>query len=132
MTFASKPMPGLRAVLTAAFLLASHQARAEWLKMGEVLDAVLYIDPASIREDGKFSRLSTLDDLKMAGPGGELSMQFLREFDCRQKRVRVVDASAFSGAMGSGRILGIESGGRWIDMVPGTTGEDIFRFVCGR
>ena len=99
--------------------------------MGEVPDAVLYIDPSSIHEDGSFSTLLTLDDLKVAGPGGELSMKFLREFDCKQKRVRVVDASAFSGTMGTGRVLGSEGGGRWNDVVPGTTGEDILRFVCG-
>jgi hypothetical protein len=121
----------VRAVLTALLVLAACPAGAEWLKMGEVPDAVLYIDPASIREDRTFSTLSTLDDLKVAGPGGELSMRFVREFDCRQKRVRVIDASAFSGAMGTGRILGSESGGRWHDVVPGTTGEDILRFVCG-
>lgn len=100
--------------------------------MGEVPDAFLYIDPSSIREDGAYSTLLTLDDLKVAGPGGELSMQFLREFDCKQKRVRVVDASAFSGRMGTGRILGSEGGGRWNNVAPGTTGEDILRFVCGK
>ena len=100
--------------------------------MGEVGDAVLYIDPATIRPDGGFSRVLTLDDLKVAGPGGELSMRFSREFDCRQKRVRVVEAAAFSGAMASGRMLGNESGGRWIGVVAGTTGDDILTFVCGR
>ena len=122
----------MRAALTVALALAASPAWAEWLKMGEVPDAILYIDPSSIHEDGAFSTLLTLDELKMAGPGGELSMQFLREFDCRQKRVRVVDASAFSGSMATGRILGREGGGRWNSVAPGTTGEDILRFVCGR
>ena len=121
----------MRAVLMALLVLAACSVSAEWLKMGEVPDAVLYIDAASVRMDGAFSTLSTLDDLKVAAPGGELSMRFLREFDCRQKRVRVVEASAFSGTMGTGRILGSEGGGGWNDVVPGTTGEDIFRFVCG-
>ena len=124
-------MVSLRAVLATALLLAAHPARAEWLKMGDVPDAVLYVDPATLRAAGKFTRVLTLDDLKAAGPGGELSMQFLREFDCAQKRVRVVDASAYSGAMGRGRLLGSESGGRWNDVIPGTTGEDILRLVCG-
>lgn len=122
----------MRAVLMALLVLAACPVSAEWLKMGEVPDAVLYIDAASVRVDGAFSTLTTLDDLKVAGPGGELSMKFLREFDCKKKRVRVVDASAFSGTMGTGRVLGSEGGGRWNDVVPGTTGEDILRFVCGR
>jgi len=122
----------VRAVLVAALVLVANPARAEWLKMGEVPDAVLYIDPLSIHEDGAYSTLLTLDELKVAGPGGELSMQFMREFDCRKKRVRVIDASAFSGSMGTGRILGREGGGRWNDVIPGTTGEYILRFVCGR
>ena len=100
--------------------------------MGEAPDAVLYIDPSSIHEDGAYSTLLTLDALKMAGPGGELSMKILREFDCKQQRVRVIDASAFSGTMGTGRVLGSAGGGRWSDVLPGTTGEDILRFVCGR
>src|SRR5258706_16177264 len=110
-------------------VLAAQPACAEWLKMGEVPDAVLYIDPASIHEDGAFSTVLTLDDLKVAGPGGELSMKFLREFNCKKKRVRVVDASAFSGPMGTGRVLGSEGGGRWSGVLPGTTGEDILRVV---
>ena len=67
----------------------------------------------------------------MAGSGGEISLGFLCEFDCKAGRVRVIDASAYSGPMASGRILGSESGGRWNDVVPGTTGEDILKFVCG-
>jgi hypothetical protein len=122
----------LRAILIAILVLAARPACAEWLKMGEVPDAVLYIDPSSIHEDRTYSTLLTLDELKVAGPGGELSMKFLREFDCKKKRVRVVDASAFSGTMGTGRVLGSEGGGRWSDVLPGTTGEDILRFVCGR
>jgi hypothetical protein len=111
-------------------LLAAMPAQAAWLKMGEVADAVLYIDPATIQSDGGYTRVQTLDDLKVAGPGGEISLGFLREFDCRAKRVRVIDAAAYSGPMASGRILGSESGGRWNDVVPGTTGEDILKFVC--
>ncbi len=119
--------------MLALFLLAGTAlpAAADWRKMGEVADAVLYVDPATIRREGGYTRVSTLDDLKVAGPGGEISLGFLREFDCKGMRVRVVDAYAYSGPMASGRILGTESGGRWHDVAPGTTGEDILRFVCG-
>ena len=115
----------------AIALIASAPAGAGWLKMGEVADAVLFVDPATLRKEGAYSRVSTLDDLKVAGPGGEISLTFVREFDCRGRRVRVIDAEAYSGPMATGRILGSESGGRWNDVVPGTTGEDILKFVCG-
>lgn len=118
-------------LLSAALaLVAVTPAGAAWLKMGEVADAVLFLDPSTIRKDGAFSRVTTLDDLKVAGPGGEISLTFVREFDCRGRRVRVIDAEAYSGPMATGRILGSESGGRWNDVVPGTTGEDILKFVC--
>jgi hypothetical protein len=113
-------------------LLTAAPAGASWLKIAEVMDAVLYIDPATRQQEGPYIRIATLDDLKVAGPGGEISLSFVREFDCRGRRVRVIDAAAFSGPMASGRILGSESGGRWNDVVPGTTGEDILRFVCDK
>ncbi len=122
----------LRFCLAALWLLASIPAQAAWLKMGEVADAILYIDPDTIRSEGGFTKVQTLDDLKVAGRGGEISLGFLREFDCKAARVRVIDAAAYSGPMGSGQLLGSESGGRWNDVVPGTTGEDILKFVCGR
>jgi hypothetical protein len=112
-------------------LVAPLPAGASWLKMGEVGDAVLYVDPATIRKEGGFVRVATLDDLKVAGPGGEISLGFMREFDCKAGRVRVIDAAAYSGPMATGRLLGSESGGRWNEVVPGTTGEDILKFVCG-
>ncbi|MBS0337901.1 MAG: hypothetical protein JSS40_14025 [Proteobacteria bacterium] len=118
--------------MAAIALIAAAPAQAAWLKMGEVADAFLYIDPATIRTEGGYAKVQTLDDLKVAGPGGEISLGFLREFDCKARRVRVIDAAAYSGPMASGRILGSESGGRWNDVVPGTTGEDILKFVCDR
>ena len=130
-----RQQPGGRALrfcLAALLLQASIPVQAAWLKMGEVADAVLYIDPDTIRSEHGFTKVQTLDDLKVAGPGGEISLGFLREFDCKTGRVRVVDAAAYSGSMGSGRLLGSESGGRWLEVVPGTTGEDILKFVCGK
>ena len=118
----------------AAFVLlamATLPAEAAWLKMGEVADAVLYVDLATLEKTGRYHKIATLDDLKVAGPGGEISLSFVREFDCNGRRVRVVEAFAFSGPMASGRMLGTEGGGRWQDVVTGTTGEDILRYVCG-
>ena len=129
--FESHPFRQVRAAFALLVLVAPLPAGAAWLKVGEVGDAVLYVDPATIRKEGGFARVATLDDLKVAGPGGEISLGFMREFDCKAGRVRVIDAAAYSGPMATGRLLGSESGGRWNEVVPGTTGEDILKFVCG-
>lgn len=61
--------------------------------------------------------------------GGYNTAKSLAEMDCRGKRHRILTAAVYSK---SGKFIGSDtpSYAKWNYAIPGTAGEDMYKFVC--
>jgi len=63
---------------------------------------------------------------------GLFSSVVLREYDCDQRRVRLLSAIDFSGHMGAGEAVSTSAGpGRWESIVVGGVDEAYWKTACG-
>jgi hypothetical protein len=114
-------------------MLSAAPAGAGWDTVYETKTAVHYIDPDSIRKEGHFRKVSTLQDLKAPGERGERSMRALMEYDCRTRRVRPISATAHRGQMATGEIVStISNPSKWISISPESAFNTTMRHVCAR
>lgn len=122
------------ALLLLALLPAA--VRAEWIPVGEGSEIyAAYADPATLRREGGFVRLSALYDFKRRDqtPEGRsmYSTVVLREFDCAARKVRLLSFIDFSGPMGGGEAVATDVGvRRWEDIVPGALDERFLALAC--
>lgn len=96
----------LRIAITLALMtLAALPAQADWLRLRDTDQSVVYIDPATIERDGRTLKLWELEDLKASAADGARSRRTLREYDCQGERLRSISEERHSGQMASGKIL---------------------------
>jgi hypothetical protein len=120
-------------MLLCLLALVAAPAWAEWVKVAESDDATVYVDPATIRQDGDLRTVSTLQDLKERGKNGEMSRRALEAHDCKEPRYRTLSYSLYPEPMSGGQlILTNDYMSRWAVNVPDTPPWDITRFVCYR
>jgi hypothetical protein len=123
----------MRVILTLLLMLAAAPAWAEWTKATEDDDAVHYTDPATLGKDGNLRTVGTLQDLKKKGPQGEMSRRANWEYDCAEKRGRLLSFSLHSGPMATGETLRSGSTPRELNYItPGSTGEALYKIACAR
>ena len=123
----------MRIVLTLLLMLATPLAHADWTKATEDDEAVHYIDSATLAKDGNLRSIGTMQDLKRRGKQGEMSRQARWEYDCTQKRGRLLSFSLHSGPMATGQTLASGHTPRELTFItPGSTGEALYKIACGR
>lgn len=122
----------MRTLLLTLLLLAAMPVAAQnWVKIGETVDAVCFIDPGTIRVNGHLRRVSEVQELKQRDPAGEASRRWLNEYDCKEDRVRPSSLSTHSDPMTRGRTLLTNSGpGAWEYIASRTVGEAVLKIVC--
>lgn len=118
---------------------ASAGACADWVKVAESMEgkADHYLDPATIRKDGKLMRVVTLTDYKepqeVSASQRFLSVKMQDEFDCATQSGRHLSLTALAGRMGSGQVVATEQRAAPVRKVlSDTADEDIWKFVCAR
>jgi hypothetical protein len=95
--------------------------------------AIHYIDPETVRKEGDLRKVSTLQDLKAQGKRGERSMQALMEYDCKNKRVRPISATAHRGQMATGEVIAtISTPAKWNSIAPESAFNTTLRYVCAQ
>ena len=123
----------MRVALIALLMLATTPAWAEWVKVDETDEVVIYVDPATIRKDGNLRRIWEMQDLKARDLDGSLSRRALSEYDCKEERLRLLSLSTHSGQMAMGKIIiTVSPSGKWDYAAPGTSGQTMLKFVCTR
>ncbi len=129
-----------RLVLTLVLAALSGNAAAAWVRVGGNHDILgSYADPASIRKTGSLVKMTSLLDFKSPQTdqsiGGQpyLSQKDLREYDCKAAKYRLLRFSLHSGRMDAGKIVrGGPNPGDWSPVVPGSLGEALWKFACGK
>jgi len=116
-----------------AFLLVSSPAWAEWVELDRSESAAVYIDPATIKKEGHLRRAWSLVELRKPDSSGGLSRKHFMEYDCKDERVRILQATVSRGPMGRGEITGSTlRPSEWSYIAPGMVAEKIFKYVCAR
>jgi hypothetical protein len=106
--------PAARHVLIGALLATSATtALADWVKVAETGQSVIYLDPAVSRKVGDNVMVWLLRDhaARRVGAGGPFrSSKDQVEVDCRARRVRLIYSSDHPKPMGEGRFVHSEHG----------------------
>ena len=89
----------------------------------------VYIDYASVRQNGNLRRVWEMNDFPVAREG-MLSARILFEYDCTEEKLRVLTASGYSGRMGMGEMMEVEPSPSWDHIAPGTVGSEKLSVVC--
>ncbi len=111
-------------------------AVADWTPVGQGdYIASAYADRDSIRRNGSMASMSGMYDFRRQDftPEGRglFSTVVLREYDCAQRRVRLLSSIDFAGQMGTGGAVDTSARvGRWEDIVPGALDEAFWNIAC--
>ena len=125
-----------RAVLSYLFLFPSTNALAEWQLVvpGDYI-ATAYADRATVHRNGPMATMSGMYDFRRQDftPAGHglYSTVVLREYDCGERKVRLLSSIDFSGQMGTGSAVDSNvRTGRWESVVPGALDEAFWTIAC--
>jgi hypothetical protein len=119
--------------------LATANAGAEWtlVARGQLNEGTLtvYADPETISRADDFAKMWGLLDFSipklLKGKGEYSSIKFQEEFDCSQKRYRVLSLAWYTGTMGSGEpIAATNVGSEWAPVSPGSVDEAAWEAAC--
>ena len=134
MACVTRSIPGILSFLLAT---ASGIVLADWTKIAPDNDIYsAYADQVSIRRQGDMVRMQGLYEFRRQDftPDGKglYSTVVLREYDCGQRRVRLLSAIDFSGHMGAGVAVSTsDRPRRWEEVVAGGIDEHYLNVACG-
>lgn len=128
--------------LAACLLLNSLPASAEWVvvekdHLSPGLQTV-YVDPDSIRREGDLVTMWQLIDFRWMqgsarGPTRFMSTETQKQFDCAEKRVRLLAFTEFSRGMGTGISAdGYVDKGNWMPIAPDSMNQALWEVGCGK
>ena len=134
---------GFWSLITLLFL-NSVPAYAEWVAVEETPGLrTVYVDPDTIRREGNLVTLWLLMDFKwMQGnvgmgrfgldPSRFLSTKTQMQFDCAEKRLRLLAFTEFSRNMGTGIPAdGYVDTGNWVPVKPDSMNQALWEDACG-
>ncbi len=131
-------MTRLLLIALTLLVLSSGLAYAEWVKVSDSDETgkTVYVDPATIRRNSNLVKMWQFYDYKTVqtvGGNRFLTAKEQWEFDCAEKRGRVVARKEFSGNMGSGTMVFTNSEvGKWIPVIQGSMGQTVWEVACGK
>ena len=128
---------GFWSLITLLFL-NSVPAYAEWVAVEETPGLrTVYVDPDTIRREGNLVTLWQLMDFKwMQGnrsPSRFLSTKTQKQYDCAEKRLRLLAFTEFSRNMGTGIPAdGYVDKGNWVRVEPDSISQALWEVACGK
>jgi len=93
----------MRLIATLLLLTLTAPAWAEWVKYWESVARVNYYDPATIKINGNSREVLQVVNAKQRGREGEMSRLRLWEYDCKEKRRRILGGLVALRNDGGGR-----------------------------
>ena len=120
-------------------ILVSATVSADWVKIPGATDTASekFIDMKAIRQTGPMNtmrRVWEISNLMKDAPDKVLSIKSHVEYDCKDRRVRVLEESKFSEHWARGDNLTLTAldpkPGNWSNLSKGSLSETIFNRVC--
>jgi hypothetical protein len=128
--------------LGALLFLSSVPAYAEWVAVERDYLVpglqTVYVDSDTIRREGRLVTMRQLIDFKWMqgsarGPTRFMSTETHKQFDCAEKRLRLLAFTEFSRRMASGiRADGYVDTGSWISVEPDSINQALWEVACGK
>ncbi len=121
-----------RLMLAVAALTFSAAASAQWVKLGETHDTVLFHAPDTFRKEGSLRRVWEIQDFRADVFGdGVRSLRYQSEYDCVGGRLRVLYLQAFKSQMAIGAALNVPFNGKdWVPVPANSIASISLRVVC--
>lgn len=133
-------LSGFWSLVTLLFL-STVPACAEWQAVEKDYLApglqTVYINPESIRREGDLVTMWQLIDFTwmQGNPRGStrfLSTKTHKQFDCAEKRLRLLAFTEFSGGMGKGILAhGYVDKDNWLPVESESMNQALWEFACG-
>lgn len=126
--------------LITLLVLSSVPAHAEWVAVEKDYLSpglwTIYIDPGTIRREGNLVTVWQLVDFKtMQGgrsPTRFYSTKTLKQFDCVEKRFRLLAFMEFTDGMGAGiPDYGYVDKDNWLTVEPESVNHALWEVICG-
>lgn len=137
-------------LLTASFLaswlpcallvFSDSPASADWVSVEKPYPVrelqTLYIDPSTIRREGNFAEVWQLTDYRWMQGGPRGTPRFLstithKQFECMDKRLRLLAYTEFSHRMAAGTVSnGYVDKDRWLPVEPDSINEALWETLC--
>ena len=95
----------MRLIVTLLLLTFTAPAWAEWVKYWESVARANYYDPATMKINGNSREVWEVVNSKQRGREGEMSRRRLWEYDCKEKRRRILVFSWHSETMAEGEVV---------------------------
>ena len=117
----------------------STTVSADWVKIDVAVDTASekFIDVKAIRQTGPMNTMRRVWEISNLAKGASnkvLSIKIEVEYDCKDRRVRVLEESNFSEHWAQGENLTSKGHdikpGNWSDLSKGSVSETIFNRVC--
>jgi len=125
-----------RLAWTVLLALASGNAAAEWVSLGDQGNAELFLDRTTIVRNGDMAKMWSVNALKTPGSANGVAYVSLKrqdEFDCAGSRMRGVQISAHAQPMGEGPVVVSEKGvAAWTPVTPQAVSEVLWKIACGK
>ena len=118
---------------------AAPPALTEWIKINGIADTSFekYIDTKAIRQTGPMNtmrRVWEISNLTKIASNKVLSIKRYMEYDCKDRRIRVLEESGFSEHWAQGATLTTTAldakSGKWNDITDGSAVDIVFKRVC--
>jgi len=119
--------------------VVSSSAMAEWVEIAgsakgtdETEVITVYTDPDTILKTGNMVKIWSLTDYKITEEESCVtSARQKDEYDCKEKKHRILFIAFYSGHMGKGETVFIDNErGDWHQPLAGSVDEAILDFVC--
>lgn len=121
-------IPSGRVVGSTSQELLEFTISPEWVAQSESDRDGAYFDPASIRKDGDLVKVEILNSLP-----NNSSLRSLREYDCKNMRLRSITTSVFSEPMGGGKLRSNDkSNDPWEDIAPDSKLAPFLKLLCAK
>lgn len=127
-------------LLVMLLFLSTVSAYAEWVVVEKdyLLPGLqtVYLDPESIRREGDLVTMWQLIDFTWMqgnprGPTRFLSTRTHKQFDCAEKRLRLLAFTEFSGGMGKGILAhGYVDKDNWLPVEPESINQALWEIAC--
>ena len=120
-------------------VVSSSALATNWAYVGEVDTALVYVAVDSTRYTGYVAKVWVLYDykaahhLKLEDDKYYWSVKAQQEFDCKEKRSRILYLAWYSGEMGKGNNVKSKATPKmnWTPVIPESFGESLWKWECG-
>jgi hypothetical protein len=131
----------MKRLLFFILMMVCSLSWADWEYTGQTDAFTYYVDKSTIRRNGKIAKMWVLEDFSEAQTNSDDGTKYKSEksrfaFNCLEETVVSIAITQYSGSMGDGDVIWSntrkESSWKWGSVVPGSSGEVMFKIACGK